>query len=828
MSSESVTAETADTPFYARALFEQSPFSTVIYDARGHILAANAAFERFWGVSVASAPPGYCVLTDPELERQGALPMIRRAFAGERAVTPPVRYDISRLSTTGAGRTVWTEGHFYPVRDAEGRVTHVVLVHVDLTGRVEAEEALRVSEERFRTALRGSPVVTYSQDLELRYTWIHDAALGAEGAGARIGRRDRDLYERPEDAEAMEAVKRQVMRSGQGERREVLVFEGGAPRYFDLTVDPLRGTDGAIAGVICAQIDVTDRRRQDEERQRLLAATAEAAERTERLQGATAALGEALTLREVVEAALAQGMRALGTPAGGVYLLTSDGAEQELVSLALGGPLPEGWQRFPVTAACPVNDAVRLGEVVSLGSAAEWAARYPADAEPLDCTGVEAAIAAPLEVAGRVLGTIVYVSPAPRRFTGDERELMRAFARLAAQALERARLYEAERRARARAEEAAEALSMRARVLESMREGVSVTNEDGVIVYTNPAEDAMFGYERGGLVGQHVTVQNNYPPAENDRRVGEVIAQLKAVGEWVGEWENRRKDGTPFVTRARITAIELGGRPHWVCVQEDVTEQKRAGEALREAKEAAEKASRAKSDFLAVMSHELRTPLNAIAGYVDLLEMGVRGALSEGQRADLERIRLNQRRLLGLINDVLNYAKVDAGRVEYDIRPTPVREAFEATEPVIQPLAAAKGIVLEVEACDAALVAAADPDKLQQVLVNLLSNAVKFTEPGGRVMAACDGHDGQDEGVLRIRVRDTGVGIPADRLDAIFDPFVQVDTRLTRTAGGTGLGLAISRDLARGMGGELTARSEIGVGSEFTLTLPRALPRAKP
>ncbi|HKG95966.1 MAG TPA: PAS domain S-box protein [Gemmatimonadaceae bacterium] len=623
----------ADASFYSRALFEQSPFSTVIYDAEGRLLAANAAFERFWGVPVDSAPPDYNVLADPELERQGALPVIRRAFAGETVVTPPVRYDISRLSTSGAGRTVWTQGHFYPVRDAGGRVTHVVLVHVDLTARVEAEEALRLSEERFRTALRGSAVITSSQDRDLRYTWMHNPALG-DRVRRVIGKRDMELFERTLDAEAMEAIKRKVLRTGESERREVLVYEDGQPRYYDLTVDPLRDAAGEVAGVICAQIDVTERRRYITERRR-----------------------------------------------------------------------------------------------------------------------------------------------------------------------------------------AEEALSMQARVLESMREGVSVTNEAGVIVYTNPAEDEMFGYARGELVGQHVTVQNTYPPDENQRIVAEVIAQLKATGEWVGEWQNRRKDGTPFVTRARITAIELGGRAHWVCVQEDVTERKRADEALREAKETAEAASRAKSEFLAVMSHELRTPLNAIGGYVELLEMGVRGALEPGQLADLERIRVNQRRLLGLINDVLNYAKVDAGRVEYVIRPAPVREALDATEPVIQPLAAAKGVALEVEACDQALVAVADPDKVQQVLVNLLSNAVKFTEPGGRVSVACE--DDPAARAVRVRVRDTGVGIPADRLDAIFDPFVQVDTRLTRTAGGTGLGLAISRELARGMGGELTAESRVGEGSTFTLTLRR-------
>jgi len=849
-----------------------------------------------------------------------------------------------------------------------------------------------------------------------------------------------------------------------------------------------------------------------------------------------------------------------------------------------------------------------------------------------------------------------------------------------------------------RAGEAAAALRLHARLLESMGEGVSVSDEAGIIVYTNPAEDRMFGYAPGELVGQHVTVQNAYPPEENARRVAEVIAELRARGSWEGEWQNVRKDGTPFVTRSRITALELDGRPHWVCVQEDVTTARAAQAALRESearyrlaadaarlgtwtwdprtdvatfdarvrelfgfehddpsaradilatrvhpddrarvaaalaaaadpagsgrydaeyrvvrpdgterwalaagqvqfagegtarvptvllgtvldvterkhaeaarqaalaeaerargeaeaaravasalvesvrdafvaydgefrftyvnaaaaeifaatgaggppvgrvlweayphllgtpveaamrramaervpvhfdshdpvlrrwyaarvypaaggglsavwadvtperraqeaaafvadasrmlavsldyeatlrvvaeaavpqlgdwcavdivqdpaarrwpptverlavvhrdpgmvalgaeltaryptdwaaaggmagvlrdgvpffvpevtdgmlvagardaehlallralqfssilvvplvargltlgaltlcmtesgrrydetdrglalevaqraalavdnarlyreaegaradaererreaerqrteaerlRAAAEAANAAKSQFLSTMSHELRTPLNAIGGYTELLTLGLRGPLTDHQRQDLERIRRANQHLMALVTDILNFARLDAGQLEYRLADVELATVVADVESLIGPQLVAKGVAFDHDGCapdtpDQPHGVRADPEKLRQVLLNLMNNAVKFTERGGRVALACE--TDAAGGVVHVRVADTGRGIPADQLERIFEPFVQVDRHRTpESQQGVGLGLAISRELARGMGGDLTVESTPGVGSTFTLTLPRGGPLA--
>ncbi|MDP9179127.1 MAG: ATP-binding protein [Gemmatimonadota bacterium] len=235
-------------------------------------------------------------------------------------------------------------------------------------------------------------------------------------------------------------------------------------------------------------------------------------------------------------------------------------------------------------------------------------------------------------------------------------------------------------------------------------------------------------------------------------------------------------------------------------------------------RQSAETANRAKSAFLGAMSHELRTPLNAIGGYVELLEMGLRGPVTEDQRADLARMRTNQQYLLVLITEILNFVKVDSGRVAYDITDVNLCDALTRAFELIEPLIAQRGIIWDGLTCDASIVASADPEKVTQILVNLLSNAVKFTPAGEHIGADCE----IEGDTVILTVSDTGIGIPTDKLDAVFEPFVQLKEGLADRGTGVGLGLAISRDLARAMNGDLTVESSEGNGARFTLILPRA------
>jgi signal transduction histidine kinase len=236
-----------------------------------------------------------------------------------------------------------------------------------------------------------------------------------------------------------------------------------------------------------------------------------------------------------------------------------------------------------------------------------------------------------------------------------------------------------------------------------------------------------------------------------------------------------------------------------------------------QARREVEQANQAKSTFLATMSHELRTPLNAIGGYADLMLAEIRGPINADQRRDLERINRNQRHLLSVINDILNFAKVESGQLRLNLADISMNEALGELESLVAPMLIEKKISYEYKCCDPSYRAYADPERLQQILLNLLSNAAKFTPPGGAITVEC----GATHKWMRVKVVDTGVGIPQDKVQSIFEPFVQLERGLTMDMSGTGLGLAISRDLARFMGGDLKVSSVVGKGSTFILTVPR-------
>lgn len=308
-----------------------------------------------------------------------------------------------------------------------------------------------------------------------------------------------------------------------------------------------------------------------------------------------------------------------------------------------------------------------------------------------------------------------------------------------------------------------------------------------VITALRTSEDVLEGF---GIVLQDLTAQRDM-----ERQQYEHALQLAARDAARMEAEERARDLTDLVDQISAQAAELERR-----------------------RVEADSASRAKTDFLATMSHELLTPLNAIGGYASLLSMGLRGPLTSEQRADVDRIRGSQLQLLGLINDLLNFTRIESGHVAFSVGDVVLSDVVREVAETMSPQVSARRLVEERIGCSDAVVARADRSKVEQILLNLLSNAVKYTPPGGHLTWSCSAADEH----VRLTIRDTGQGIPADRLEDIFEPFVQVGRGFARPGEGAGLGLAISRDLARAMGGDLTVESAPNEGSAFTLDLPRA------
>lgn len=353
-------------------------------------------------------------------------------------------------------------------------------------------------------------------------------------------------------------------------------------------------------------------------------------------------------------------------------------------------------------------------------------------------------------------------------------------------------------------------------IIESLADGIVIVDHRGVIRFANPAAARLFTRSPETLIGTSLgipLVAGETTEMEIVRRGGgEVVyAELRAVDtDWEGE-------------AAELVSLR------------DITDRKYAEERSRqlaherEARLEAEASSRAKSDFLAIMSHELRTPLNAILGYSELIELGVSGELTDKMREQIGRIRWSGKHLLGLVNDLLDLAKVESGRLSVANAPARVSDAIASALPLIQPQVEARRLTLVLApGTDELPPYIGDDERVRQILVNLLSNAVKCTEAGGTITVEGAltttpdprAHLQPRRAHIRLTVTDTGDGIPADKLRAIFEPFVQAESGLRRTREGSGLGLTIGQRLARAMGGDLTVESSLGKGSAFSLWLP--------
>ncbi len=360
-------------------------------------------------------------------------------------------------------------------------------------------------------------------------------------------------------------------------------------------------------------------------------------------------------------------------------------------------------------------------------------------------------------------------------------------------------------------------LRLLAHTLESVDESVVVCGPDDRIVFVNRAFERTYGYEERELIGQDISVvRSPLTPHE----VGDEILPATLRGGWRGELWNRRKDGTDFLVLLTTAAVtdDAGKLEATVGVVRDITEARRFEAELKRAKEEAERANRAKSDFLATISHEIRTPMNGVIGMTSLL---LDTALDETQRDYADTVRKSAEALLTIINDILDFSRIEAGKMAIDAAPFDLATVIGDVAGILAPRAGAAGLTLTIDyPPELPHRFQGDAGRLRQILMNLVSNAMKFT-PAGEVLilVECSGLDVR-MAEMRISVRDTGVGIPEDKLELIWEKFSQVDSSNTRRYGGTGLGLAIAKQLVDLMHGRIGVRSRVGQGSTFWFSLP--------
>jgi PAS domain S-box-containing protein len=706
----------------------------------------------------------------------------------------------------------WFQVRAYPSRRG------LAVYFTDVSSRVRAERSFRALAETMPQlvwSLNASGESEYFNGRWLAYTGAEDST--GDGADWREA-----LH--PDDSIDVDDKWLRSFRSGDPFEVECRLRRGddGSYRWFLCRALPLRDETGKITRWFGTCTDVHDQRR--------------ASEGLSVLAEASAALATSIDTEDTI-AMVAQ----LAVPRLGdwctIELLEPDGSLRRLATvhsdpekLAIAAELN---RRFPPSPDEPggVYTVMRTGQVMSSEITDEMIVAGVPDLEKralLLALHLRSYVIAPLMVDGIPAGAITVVSAESGHFLGpSDIARVQELARRTALAIERSRRFaetvsardaESLSNARLRESEAKLVLSMEAGGLGSWEWDIKADR-----VFWSPQTERMHGLAEGTFSGTREEFASYIHPEDRERVASEIARSLAArEPTYHIKYRFIRKDGAVRWLEgfARLRTDENGEPDTFLGVSHDVTEREELLVGEQQARRDAEAANAAKAIFLTTMSHELRTPLNAVSGYVDLLEMGVRGPVTDLQRLDLKRIRRASQHLLVLINDILNYARLEAGAVELHLSDVTLDDALSGMEALIAPQLEAKGVAYEYRRCDPAIRVRADREKLDQILLNLVGNAVKFTDGGGRITLSCDA-SGE---TARVIVADTGRGIPRGKHQSIFDPFVQVDRHLTpERQQGVGLGLAISRDLARAMHGDISVQSDAGKGATFVLTLPMAV-----
>jgi PAS domain S-box-containing protein len=533
------------------------------------------------------------------------------------------------------------------------------------------------------------------------------------------------------------------------------------------------------------------------ENARLFAAARERAEEQQALLDTMQDLSGELELSKVLHGVLERAAGLLGVTGG--ELATYDEHRKDLVIVASHNMGTNAVGTRMTLGEGAMGTVARTLDPLIIPNYQEWAGR----STKYQQSTVQAVMAAPLTIGGRLVGAIASVHSDPaRRFGEADLRRLTMFAPQAAIAIENARLYSA-------AQRHFEDLVLNNPV------AIVGFDLDGNITQCNPAFEQLFGYAAREVIGRNLDRLVTTDDLLHDAQ--QYTERARSGSAVHGMGRRRRKDGTLVDVEIFSIPVVVGGQPvGMMALYHDVTE-------LLRARREAESANAAKSQFLASMSHELRTPLNAIIGYSEMLQEDAEAEGQEGFVEDLGKIHSSGRHLLALINDVLDLSKIEAGRMELYVETFDLPAALEQITTTVEPLVAKNSNRLDLVMGPELGAMRSDQTRVRQVLLNLLSNACKFTEEGVITLEA-----ERTGATMEFRVRDTGIGMTPEQVGRLFEAFAQAEAATASKYGGTGLGLAISRKLCHMMGGDVTVESAPGAGTCFTVTLPVVVPEPAP
>ena len=744
-----------DSEEHLKTIWESTQAGIIVIDPDRHIIVdANAAAVDMIGAPrdqivgktchkfICSVEEGKCPITDLGYEVDNAERELQTAD-GKRV---PVLKSVVSVILGGNRRLIES--------------------FVDLSERKAAEEALRQSEDKYRTILDNIESAYLEVDLAGSFLFFNDSLCRIAGYSRDelLGMNYRELADE-NSAENIRGVFNEIYENdnpGIGVDWQI-IRKDGAKREIEASIFVMKNAQGQVTGFRGIGQDVTETRRA-----------------TEDLRKRTHELGERV--------------KELNCLYGISHLIEQPDTSSEEILQGTVDLIPPSWQYPEITCARVVLEDK------------EFKTRNFRETDWLQVCDIW--------VHKKRIGhvQVYYLEEMPESdegpFLKEERHLINVISERLGTMVEQKRMDEALRNSEAR---------IRA-IVNTAADGIITVDEKGLIRAFNPAAKKMFGFSDKEVNGQNVKILMPSPHRElHDTYISNYLrtGKRKVIGKG-HEVTAQRKDGTTFPLDLTVSEMDLGKQCLFTGIVRDNTERKLAEQKLLEAKEDAERANKAKSEFLANMSHEIRTPMNSIMGFTQIL---LDEALSTQQRGAVETVKGSAERLLKLIDEILDLSKIEADSIVLEKVPFSLSAIVNETIELIRPRAEKKRVDIQHDLQDGLQCVVGDPTRLRQVILNLLANAVKFTEQGEIMATVKTVTETEDRVAVEVAVSDTGIGIPKNKLDTIFQAFTQADGSTTRKYGGTGLGLTISQRLVGMMGGEIKVESREGKGATFSFNL---------